>query len=163
MKKYIVSGGLVVVSVMYALWQSLGVHADEAVLTPVAPAPTSTPLPVAKTSIASSKPTTATTITTVSSPAMGRYHNGSYTGSVANAYYGYVQVKAVVSGGKLSAVQILQYPNDRSTSRFINSQALPVLEQEAITIQGATVDSVSGASDTSGAFRESLGTALAQA
>jgi uncharacterized protein with FMN-binding domain len=91
------------------------------------------------------------------------YRDGSYTGSVANAYYGYVQVKAIISGGALTALQILQYPNDRSTSRFINGQALPALEQEAIRAQTANVDTVSGASDTSGAFRQSLGAALVQA
>ncbi len=31
----------------------------------------------------------------------GQYANGSYTGSAADAYYGTVQVKAVVQGGRL--------------------------------------------------------------
>ncbi len=68
-----------------------------------------------------------------------------------------------MSGGKLTNVQILQSPNDRSTSRYINSQALPYLVQEAIQAQSARVNTISGASDTSAAFRESLGVALAAA
>jgi uncharacterized protein with FMN-binding domain len=60
-------------------------------------------------------------------------------------------------------VKFLQYPNDRPTSRFVNDQAMPVLIQEAIRVQGAQVDTASGATFTSEAFRESLGAALAQA
>ncbi|HTR18501.1 MAG TPA: FMN-binding protein [Candidatus Paceibacterota bacterium] len=93
----------------------------------------------------------------------GQYIDGSYTGSVADAYYGNVQVQATVSGGKLIDVTFLQYPNDRGTSRYINGQAMPLLVQEAIQAQSANVSGVSGASDTSAAFRQSLGAALAQA
>ena len=93
----------------------------------------------------------------------GQYVDGTYTGSVANAYYGNVQVQATVSGGKIASVQFLQYPNDRSTSRYINSQATPILASEAIQAQSAQVNTVSGASDTSAAFQESLAAALSQA
>jgi len=94
---------------------------------------------------------------------MGLYTDGSYTGDAADAYYGTVQVKAVVQGGKIADVQFLQYPSDRSTSRYINSQAMPLLTQEAITAQSAQVDGVSGATFTSGAFKQSLASALALA
>jgi uncharacterized protein with FMN-binding domain len=91
------------------------------------------------------------------------YVDGSYTGSQADAYYGIVQVKATVQNGRLASVSFLQYPNDRSTSRYINSQAMPYLKQEALQAQSANVDVVSGATDTSMAFQQSLGDALAQA
>jgi len=93
----------------------------------------------------------------------GKFKDGSYTGSVADAYYGWVQVKAVISGGKITDVVFLQYPNDRQTSIEINTQAMPYLKQEAIVAQSANVATVSGASETSKAFRESLGAALALA
>lgn len=93
----------------------------------------------------------------------GQYVNGTYTGNPENAYYGTVQVQVAVSGGKIVDVQFLQYPNDRSTSRFINGQAMPLLRQEAIQAQSANVNGVSGASDTSGAFQQSLASALSQA
>lgn len=93
----------------------------------------------------------------------GQYSDGTYTGSVADAYYGYIQVAAVISGGKLADVSILQYPNDRSQSIYINQQALPMLRSEAISAQSANVSGVSGASDTSAAFRQSLSSALNQA
>jgi uncharacterized protein with FMN-binding domain len=96
-------------------------------------------------------------------PVTGAYKDGSYTGSVANAYYGNIQVKAIIQGGKLTDVQFLQYPNDRPNSVSINDDAMPALKQEAIQAQGAQVDVVSGATDTSEAFVESLGVALASA
>jgi len=57
----------------------------------------------------------------------------------------------------------LLYPNDRRESVDINSQAMPYLKQEAIQAQTAQVDGVSGATDTSQAFIQSLGSALKQA
>ena len=45
----------------------------------------------------------------------------------------------------------------------INQQAMPILTQEAIQAQRAEVDIVTGATDTSEAFIQSLGAALAQA
>lgn len=94
---------------------------------------------------------------------MGQYKNGTYTGSVADAFYGNVQVQVTISGGKITDVQFLQYPSDRSTSVYINSQAMPLLKQEAIQAQSANVAGVSGASATSAAFIQSLTDALSQA
>lgn len=93
----------------------------------------------------------------------GIYKNGSFIGKVVDAYYGNVQVKAVVTNGKISDVIFLDYPHDRNTSVRINSQAMPYLKSEAIVAQSANVDAISGASATSGAFNESLASALAQA
>ena len=95
--------------------------------------------------------------------AAGQYKDGSYDGSVADAYYGNVQVRATVQNGQLASVRILQYPSDRNTSRYINSQALPMLKQEAIQAQSGQVDFVSGATLTSQAFVRSLTDALDQA
>jgi uncharacterized protein with FMN-binding domain len=93
----------------------------------------------------------------------GRYKNGTYTGSSVNVYYGNVQVQAVIQGGQIVAVNFLQYPSDRSTSRYINSQAMPLLQQEAIQAQSAHINGVSGASATSQGFVQSLSEALSQA
>jgi uncharacterized protein with FMN-binding domain len=91
------------------------------------------------------------------------YKDGEFTGSGYDAFYGTVQVKAVITGGKLVDVQFLSYPSDRSNSVRINSSAMPSLTQEAIAAQSAQVNMVSGATDTSQAFVESLTSALAQA
>ena len=91
------------------------------------------------------------------------YKDGTYTGSSADAYYGNIQVQVSISGGKITDVQFLQSPGDNGTSRMINSQAMPLLKQEAIAAQSAQVDIVSGASDSSQAFQQSLASALQQA
>jgi uncharacterized protein with FMN-binding domain len=96
-------------------------------------------------------------------PMMSAYKNGTYNGSVEDAFYGMVQVQVVVLGGKITSVNFLQYPNDNRTSQFVNSQAMPMLQQEAIQAQSAQVNGVSGASATSQAFQVSLANALAQA
>lgn len=95
--------------------------------------------------------------------AIGLYRNGSYNGDSVDAYFGNVQVEAIVSGGKLADVKILTYPSDRSTSLHINNSALPKLVQEAIASQSAQVDIVSGATQTSQGFQASLASALAKA
>lgn len=114
------------------------------------------------TSSTSAQSNSSSTPPTNSSSAI-RFKDGSYTGSVTDAFYGNIQVKAVIQNGKISDVQFLQYPNDRGESVTINSQAMPDLRTEAIQSQSAQVDTVSGATQTSEAFRESLQSALNQA
>lgn len=92
-----------------------------------------------------------------------KYKDGAFTGPVTDAFYGNIQVQAVISGGKLTNVKFLQYPNDQRTSIEVNTEAMPQLTQEAIRAQSANVDIVSGATQTSEAFRSSLGSALHQA
>jgi len=100
---------------------------------------------------------------TQSQAAAGAYKDGSYTGSTEDAFYGNVQVKVTVQNGKIAVVNFLQYPHTHDTSVFINQQAMPLLQQEAIKAQNAHVDVVSGATYTSQAFVQSLSNALSQA
>ncbi len=104
-----------------------------------------------------------TTATVSSGKVLTSYKNGTYTGSAANAYYGTIQVKAVIQSGKISDVQFLQYPQDQEESIQVNQAAMPTLKQEAIQAQRANVDVVTGATQTSLAFQQSLASALAQA
>ncbi len=92
----------------------------------------------------------------------GKYRNGTYTGDSVDASYGYVQVRVVISGGKIADVQFLDHPRGGNSTR-INNYAMPYLISEAIALQDSNVDTVSGASYTSEAYRQSLGSALAQA
>lgn len=91
------------------------------------------------------------------------YKNGNFTGNPADAFYGTIQVQVVIQSGKITDVQFLQYPSDRSRSVSINTYAMPLLKQEAIQTQSANVNIVSGASDSSQAFVQSLQSALSQA
>lgn len=198
----VLSTGLIVVSIMYALWQqsnstrlatsdsatssiaasykaasdalllTINQITDENDITPPKPtlissntsasSPTQTNTPATTPAPTQAIPTPVSAPTPAPRPT-GQYVDGSYTGSAANAYYGTVQVKAIVSGGRIADVQFLQYPNDRSNSRYINSQAMPLLTKEAIQTQSAQVNGVSGATFTSQAFIQSLASALTQA
>ena len=91
------------------------------------------------------------------------YQNGEYIGPVIDAYYGNVQVKAVIENGKLSDIVFLDYPHDRQTSERVNQQAMPYLREEAIFAQSYDVDIVTGATQTSLAFKKSLQGALEKA
>jgi uncharacterized protein with FMN-binding domain len=90
-------------------------------------------------------------------------HDGSYTGSLEDAYYGFLRVRLDVQGGRIAGVQVLRYPSDNPTSRYINSLALPYLKNEVISAQTAYVDMVSGATLSSIAFLRSTHMALRQA
>jgi uncharacterized protein with FMN-binding domain len=91
------------------------------------------------------------------------YQDGQFTGNVADAFYGNVQVKTTIKNGQIIDVTFLDYPQDRHTSLEINRQAIPILSQEAIVAQSSNVDIVSGATATSQAFIQSLQSALSQA
>jgi len=110
-------------------------------------------------------PSTSSPTTIPSAPTIAQsgYKNGIYTGSVADAFYGNIQVQVNISKGKISNIQFLQYPNDRGTSIAINQQADPMLAQEAIQAQSSQVNVVSGATDSSQAFIQSMQSALSQA
>lgn len=91
------------------------------------------------------------------------YRNGEYIGPVVDAYYGNVQVKAVIEDGKLTDVVFMDYPHSRQTSERVNQQAMPYLKEEAIQAQSWDVDNVTGATQTSLAFKKSLQSALEKA
>lgn len=179
MKKYLVSFVFLVLFAGYAALAYLNSNPPVAAYTagnptpsqPIADrsgsasqsAPPPNPTPVQAQPTPAPTPTQPTPTPAPAPKPKGEYVDGTYTGSTEDAFYGLVQVQVTISGGKIANVQFLQYPNDRSTSRFINQQAMPLLAQEAIQAQGANVDGVSGASDTSAAFVQSLGSALARA
>jgi uncharacterized protein with FMN-binding domain len=113
------------------------------------------------TSTSTTSGSTSTTASTTTANAL--FKDGQYDGNAADAYYGLVQVRAIVQGGKLTDVVFLSYPNDRSESIKINTYATPILKAEAIKAQSAKVNMVTGATNTSRAFINSLTNALSQA
>lgn len=125
----------------------------------------------AKPTTTTKKTTTPKTVTTGPKPIpvpapvkpQGKYRDGQYTGDSVFVYYGNVQVQAIVQNGALSNVVVLDYPQDRGTSVSINSRAMPELVREAVQAQSANVNTISGATDSSGGFRQSLDSALSQA
>src|SRR5581483_1774935 len=88
--------------------------------------------------------------------------SGSRTvdGPVIDTRYGPVQVELVVSGGRITEVKTPEYPNEARRSQLINEQALPMLHDEVIQAQSASIDTISGATYTSDAYEQSLQAAL---
>jgi uncharacterized protein with FMN-binding domain len=89
--------------------------------------------------------------------------NGTYTGTAIQTRYGTVQVTVTVKSGKISAVDVPQYPNRDPRDQQINSQAVPQLVSETLSSQSADVQFVSGATFTSDGYQQSLQSALDQA
>ncbi|MEV4557445.1 FMN-binding protein [Kitasatospora sp. NPDC049285] len=85
------------------------------------------------------------------------------TGTAINTRYGPVQVKLTLSGSTISKIDVIQYPTRDRRDQEINSYAIPVLNQEAIAAQNASIDVVSGATYTSEGYTRSLQSALDQA
>jgi uncharacterized protein with FMN-binding domain len=85
------------------------------------------------------------------------------TGSVAQTEWGPVQVQLVVADGKITKVELLEYPDGNSRDAQINSYAIPRLVSETLDAQSAKIDMVSGATVTSDGYLTSLQSALDQA
>lgn len=87
--------------------------------------------------------------------------NTVVNGTTFENQYGPVQVQATFSpNGQLVAASALQSPAGRTRSVAINQQAVPVLDSEALSVQSAQVNAVSGATYTSDSYRQSLQSAL---
>jgi uncharacterized protein with FMN-binding domain len=80
-------------------------------------------------------------------------------GTVVDNGFGPVQVQVKITSGKIVDVTTLALPPDGHSQR-INSYAVPQLRQEVLQAQSAKVDTVSGATDTSYAYVQSLQAAL---
>lgn len=124
---------------------------------PMPPLPRPRPTPPASVAV---QPATSTDTAAAGSSG---YRDGTYTGTDENAYYGRVQVQVTIASSQIASVKVLDYPQDRRTSRYINSQALPLLKQEVIAADNANIDTISGATLTSEAYIRSLAKALGQA
>lgn len=81
-------------------------------------------------------------------------------GPVVGTDYGDVQVRVTLAGSRITDVQAVQLPFDRSKSQRISAQAGPRLRSEALKAQSARIDSVSGATYTSAGYAKSLQGAL---
>lgn len=93
----------------------------------------------------------------------GSYADGTYTGAVVSTAKGDVQVSVTVSGGRVTEVVAVKYPDDNPRSTQISQTAIPQLSAEAVDAQSADIQMVSGATETSTGFVGSLQDALNQA
>ena len=89
--------------------------------------------------------------------------SGTYTGDAVDTRWGPVQVRITVQGGKITSSDAVQYPQNNDRDVQINGYALPILNQEAVQQQSASIDTVSGATVTSDGYLQSLQSAIDQA
>ncbi|WP_033262758.1 FMN-binding protein [Amycolatopsis vancoresmycina] len=101
--------------------------------------------------------------TSPSAAATGTAADGTFTGDAADTRYGPVQVRITVSGGRITAADAVEYPQESGRDVRINSAAVPELNQETLQAQSAQVDTVSGATYTSEGYQQSLQSAIDQA
>ncbi len=85
------------------------------------------------------------------------------TGSSVDTRYGPVQVRIVVTNGKLTGVAAVDYPANSGRDQQINAAAIPALNQEVLAAGNAKVDMISGATYTSQGYLDSLQSALDKA
>ena len=117
------------------------------------------------TSLGSSS-TVASSIEQLNNPAAsstGSSSSTTYAGDTVQTQFGPVQVQITVSGGRITRSEVLQVPWGNGRDQEINSQAVPILNSEAVQSQSAQIDMVSGASFTSNGYITSLQSAIDRA
>jgi uncharacterized protein with FMN-binding domain len=114
--------------------------------------PKPTPRPTAK-----PKPTPKPTATPTQSTS-----SGTFEGPQIQSRFGPVQVTLSVQNGQITEVKVSNAP-DTARSILIQDQAVPLLKQEVLKAQSASIHMISGATITSRAFEQSLQGALDKA
>jgi len=93
----------------------------------------------------------------------GSAKDGTFNGQTEQTPFGPMQVAAVISGGKITDVKVLQRTNQGGRSVQISNQADPMLRNEVLQAQSANVSTIGGATYTSEGYLQSLQSALDQA
>ncbi|MFC5216023.1 FMN-binding protein [Streptomyces coerulescens] len=88
--------------------------------------------------------------------------SGTVTGDAAQTQYGAVQVRLTVSNGKITQAAAVQAPKGGQSDQ-VTANAVPKLNQAAVTAQSADIDAVSGATYTSAGYKKSLQSAIDKA
>jgi uncharacterized protein with FMN-binding domain len=111
-------------------------------------------------STASTKPSTKTTASSSSTSSTGTAQTRSATGQDVSSKYGDLQLKVTMAGTRLTDVSVMQLNANDPHSQSIDQFAVPRPRQEALAVQSAQIDGVSGASYTSAAYEQALQSAL---
>jgi uncharacterized protein with FMN-binding domain len=105
----------------------------------------------------STPPPPPTTKTTTAPPTAAR----SATGAAMNYVFGILSVKVTVSGSTITNISIASIDDGGNPrSAYVDQASIPLLEQQAMSAQSATIQGVSGASYTTAGFEQSLQSAL---
>lgn len=114
--------------------------------------------PLALTSLAA-LPIVSTWTSTPVSAAGAKAATRTFKGPVEYVDHGPVQVSVVVKNKRITGVKVAFSPQD-ARSVFIQDRAIPILKQETLRAQSARIDEVSGATDVSIGYVDSLQAAI---
>ena len=102
-------------------------------------------------------PAATTPVVETTVPAAPAACSSTISGPTISTKFGPVQVQASVDGtGLVCASQGIQWPTADQKSVSINNQAIPLLDQWAVHTGNASFNSISGATYTSKAYKQSL-------
>src|SRR5207302_656308 len=87
----------------------------------------------------------------------------TFKGPVLQTQHGPVGASIVVKSKKIVKAGATIAPNEDGRSPFLQQQAVPVLKAEVLKAQSAKIDVVSGATETSEAYIQSLNSAIKKA
>lgn len=107
-----------------------------------------------------SSPSGTSTTTQAPSPATKSTRRG--TGEEIEYRYGAIELEVTQTGSRITNITVVQDDSSDPRSEQINSQAVPILQSQALEAQSANIDGVSGATFTSQAYAQALQSALSQ-
>lgn len=174
MKRILALVGLIMIGALLLADPNTGVVAvtEAAVSTPTPQATTTTAPPnpgtddpEATTSTSDETSTTSeaeATTTTAETTSTTAASDGIYTGAAVGSEFGDFQVEISVVNGVMTSVTTLDEPGDRKSER-INASAIPYYTEQALDLQSADLDAMSGATVTWESWGASLESALEQA
>jgi len=122
----------------------------------VAPGQTTTFAPVIVDPVTGT-PAATTPVVETTVPVAPAACSSTISGPTISTKFGPVQVQASIDGtGLVCASQGIQWPTADQKSVSINNQAIPLLDQWAVHTGNASFNSISGATYTSKAYKQSL-------
>jgi len=145
--------------------ESASTDATPSALPSGSPQPTKsgTPAPRPTTTTSGRPAPSPTRPTTPATTAGTGLKNGSFAGSGVTERYGVIKVTIVVSGGRITNALATCTNPCSGESASISSEAIGKLNARTLTAQSANIQSVSGATYTSSAYKQSLAAAINQA
>ena len=93
-------------------------------------------------------------------PAPPPSNRKTFTGTREQNPYGAVQLEITVSGSRMVEIRAIEMPDSESRSDQLSDQVSVQLREEALQEQGYDLDTVSGATETSVSYRDSLRAAI---
>lgn len=95
--------------------------------------------------------------------ALGAVRASTFKGPTEATRHGPIQVTIMAAHRKIVKVAAAIAPLDDGRSPFLQGRAIPILKQETLTAQNANINTVSGATETSEAYIQSLQSAIKKA